>query len=295
MTAFKFDGLSKQTFIILSCIRHITLIPEINLHGLQLTGSGQVSLDGAQKYIIMTMAQSLNNKTVLVTGSTDGLGKKLVLHLAKEQCNIIVHGRNKQKIDDTIAEISKINPDGKHLGIICDLTDLTSIKPAFSGIENLDILVNNAGVWLEGDTLDAEPEKIIELLHVNLGAPLLLTRIMLPVLLKSDYAQILNTVSIAGVEIPVGYCHTIYSATKFGLQAFCEAIEKEFDNKKLRIMGYYPGGMETRLFKKAGLDYAQHEPWMFDPQESVEAIMFMLTRDPKVNIKRMDLINHLQQ
>lgn len=247
------------------------------------------------KYIMMTMAQSLNHKTVLVTGSTDGLGRKLVLQLAKERCNIIVHGRSQPKIDATLAEISKIYPDGEHKGIVCDLTDLASIKTAFSEIEQLDILVNNAGVWLEGNTLDAEPEKIIELLHVNLGAPLLLTRILLPVLLRTDYAQILNTVSIAGVEMPAGYFHTIYSATKFGLQAFCEAIEKEFDNKKLRIMGYYPGGMETRLFKKAGLDYAQHEPWMFDPQESVEAIMFMLTRDPKVNIKRMDLINHLQQ
>ena len=42
-------------------------------------------------------------------------------------------------------------------------------------------------------------------------------------------------------------------------------------------------------------DYQKHEPWMFDPQESVEAIMFMLTRDPKLNVKRMDLINHLQK
>jgi hypothetical protein len=60
-------------------------------------------------------------------------------------------------------------------------------------------------------------------------------------------------------------------------------------------MGYYPGGMETKLFKKAGIPYKTHEPWMFDPQESVEAIIFMLTRDPKLNIKRMDLINHLQK
>ena len=59
-------------------------------------------------------------------------------------------------------------------------------------------------------------------------------------------------------------------------------------------MGYYPGGMETELFKKAGIGYKKHEPWMFDPQESVDAILFMLTRDPKLNIKRLDLINHLQ-
>jgi short-subunit dehydrogenase len=59
-------------------------------------------------------------------------------------------------------------------------------------------------------------------------------------------------------------------------------------------MGYYPGGMETKLFKKAGNDYKEHEPWMFDPQESVEAIIFMLTRNKKINVKRMDLINQLE-
>ena len=63
----------------------------------------------------------------------------------------------------------------------------------------------------------------------------------------------------------------------------------------MRVMWFYPGGMESPLFKKAGNEYQDHEPWMFDPQESVDAIMFMLSRNKKVNVKRMDLINHLQE
>lgn len=79
------------------------------------------------------------------------------------------------------------------------------------------------------------------------------------------------------------------------MQAFSEALAKEFDNKNLRVMGYYPGGMATNFFKKANMPYKQVEPWMFDPQESVDAMIFMLTRNPKINIKRLDLINHLQK
>lgn len=240
------------------------------------------------------MSYSLAGKKVLVTGSTDGLGRKIALELARREADVIVHGRDKQKADNVVKELRNIRSGGKYETIVCDLNKLDSIESAFSGVKSLDILINNAGIWQEGNTADVSQEKIIEIMNVNLGAPLLTTRVLLPVLQKSKFGQILNVVSIAGVEIPSGYFHTIYSATKFGLQAFSEALEKEYDNKRLRIMGYYPGGMETNLFKKAGNDYKTHEPWMFDPQESVEAIMFMLTRDPKLNVKRMDLINHLQ-
>jgi len=53
--------------------------------------------------------------------------------------------------------------------------------------------------------------------------------------------------------------------------------------------------MVTKLFKKAGIGYQDVEPWMFDPQESVDAMIFMLTRNKKVNIKRLDLVNHLEE
>lgn len=238
---------------------------------------------------------NLQNKTILVTGSTDGLGHKLVLELAKQKANVIVHGKDSNRITQVLNELRSINLVGNYSSILCDFNNLASIKEEFGKIEKLDILINNAGVWLEGESVRAEHEKIIELIHVNLGAPILVTRSLLPILKAANFGQILNVSSIAGVEIPLDYYHTYYSATKFGLQAFTESMAKEFDNKQLRVMGYYPGGMETSLFKKAGLTYKVHEPWMFDPQESVEAIIFMLTREPKVNIKRMDLINHLQK
>jgi short-subunit dehydrogenase len=237
----------------------------------------------------------LVNKTILVTGSTDGLGLKLVLELARQQANIIVHGRNEDKTKKVIKELQEIYPKGAHSYIVCDFNELTSIREAFGQVKKLDVLVNNAGVWVEGNTVDAEYDKIIEQIHVNLGAPILVTRTLLPILKQSEFGQILNVSSIAGVEIPFDYFHTYYSATKFGLQAFTEALVKEFDNKPLRVMGYYPGGMDTKIFTKAGLDYKEQEPWMFDPQESVEAIIFMLTRPEKLNLKRMDLINHLQK
>ena len=237
---------------------------------------------------------SLRGKHVLITGATDGLGKQTALALAKEGANLIVHGRTEEKVTKTIEELKKVNDSVEYIPLVCELTNSEKITEKFSIINKLDVYINNAGIWFEGATVDTTPEKIIDLTKVNLLAPLLITRTLLPILLKSEFSQILNVVSIAGVEIPVGYYHTAYSAVKIGLQGFTEALAKEFFNKNLRVMGYYPGGMETNFFEKAGMGYKKHEPWMFDPQESAEAIIFMLTRDKKVSVKRMDLINQLE-
>ena len=107
------------------------------------------------------------------------------------------------------------------------------------------------------------------MVNVNTTSYLLVSRILLPVLLKSEYAQILNTVSVAGYEIPSGCYHTTYTATKYALQGYTEGMAKEFENRSLRVMGYYPGGMNKKLFDKAGNNYTDNEPWMFDVMESV--------------------------
>lgn len=227
----------------------------------------------------------IKNKLVLITGSTDGLGKGLAASLVKLGARVIVHGREVEKVKGVVSEL------GAFKGLVCDFNKPETIKDSFQEIKELDILINNTGVWLEGDTASASPEKITELVNVNLSSHMLTTRALLPTLSSSEFGQVLNVVSVAGIEIPFDYFHTIYSATKFGMQGFTEALAKEYFNKNIRIMGFYPGGMETDLFKKAGLEYEKHEPWMFDTQESIEAIVFMLTRNPKVNIKRMDLIN----
>jgi short-subunit dehydrogenase len=237
------------------------------------------------------MSLDLKNKIVLITGSTSGLGKNLAIELSKLGCKLIVHGKNEDKAKEVVGQLSG---DG-HSYIICDFKNPEKIEKSFSQIEKLDILVNNTGVWDERDTLEIEPEKIMEMVNVNTTAYLLTTRVLLPVLIKSDYAQILNTVSVAGYELPDGYAHTTYTATKFALQGYSEAMAREFKNQNLRIMAYYPGGMNTNLFKTAGQDYSDNEPWMFDVMESVEAMIFMLTRNEKISIKRMDLVNHLEK
>lgn len=235
------------------------------------------------------MSFSLASKRILVTGATDGLGLAIARELVKQNVQLIIHGRSAEKIAQTKNVLERLGATRVET-LLCDLQDTDTITQAFSKIDQLDVLINNAGVWLEGNTIDAKPEKIIELTNVNMLAPLLITRILLPRLLSSSFGQILNIVSVAGIEIPSGYYHTIYTATKYAMQGFTEGLAKEFAFKNLRVMGIYPGGMKTDIFKKAGNTYKENEPWMFDPQETAEAVVFMLTRDKAVDVKRLDII-----
>ena len=237
------------------------------------------------------MPLSIQNKRILITGSTDGLGKALAIELSKLGAKIIIHGRNEEKAK----EVVKLLEGDNHSYIICDFKNPRNIEQKFSEITELDILVNNTGVWDERNTVDVEVEKIIEMVNVNTTSYLITSRILLPVISKSEYGQILNISSVAGIEIPFDTYHTVYSATKFALQGYSEALEKEYKDKNVRIMGFYPSGMNTKIFEKAGMGYSLNEPWMFDVSESVEAIIFMLTRSKKVNIKRLDLINHIEK
>lgn len=231
----------------------------------------------------------LKDQHILITGATDGLGLSIAKELSTYNPHLIIHGRTQEKVEQTKKDLNELGAKNSDV-LVCDLTKTEEIAATFAEIDTLDILINNAGVWLEGNTIDASPEKIIELTQVNMLAPLLITKTLLPKLLHASFGQILNVVSIAGVEIPSGYFHTIYTATKYAMQGFSEGMSKEFAFRNLRVMGYYPGGMKTNIFKKAGNTYKNDEPWMFDPKESAEAIAFMLTRSPDVNIKRMDLI-----
>ena len=172
------------------------------------------------------MPFELINKTALVTGSTDGLGRLIALELAQKGVNVIIHGKNEKKLAEVLKELKSINENKEHDFVFCDLNHPETVKEAFSHIKDLDILINNAGLWAEGNTIDISHERIMELVNVNLASYLLVTRTLLPKLHEAEFSQLLNVVSVAGYEVPSQYFHTIYSATKYGLQGFSEAMAK---------------------------------------------------------------------
>ncbi len=144
-------------------------------------------------------------KTILITGSTDGIGKLVASRLASEGHRILVHGRNRDKVASVIKEISKNTSDSELKGYVADFSDLASVKQLAAEIsddfENLDIIINNAGIFAIPNPITDSGLDIR--FAVNYLAPYVLTTRLLPILLKSKNPRVVNLSSAAQASVSI--------------------------------------------------------------------------------------------
>jgi len=136
--------------------------------------------------------------TVLITGSSKGLGKSLALVFSKNNYNIILHGRDKKALEDVKKLVIANNVECDI--VIGDLTDIKTIEDLSKVAKEKDIsiLINNAGILSKGSVEDLKDEEIDKVLEVNLGSVIKLTRRIYNHFLKKKSGMIINIISTAG-------------------------------------------------------------------------------------------------
>jgi NAD(P)-dependent dehydrogenase (short-subunit alcohol dehydrogenase family) len=168
------------------------------------------------------------DSTILVTGSTDGLGKGVATELAAAGATVLVHGRDDARGRDTLAEI-RCRTGNDRLGWYrADLASLAEVRGLAAAVaadhDRLDVLVNNAGI---GTTLPGAGERLesvdeLELrFAVNYLAPYLLTRLLVPLLLSSTPARIVNVSSAGQAELD--FDNVMLERRYSGNQAYCQS------------------------------------------------------------------------
>ncbi len=139
------------------------------------------------------------SKTILITGSTDGIGKLTAIKLAKDGHTIYVHGRNKEKLQQVILEIKEVTKNNHIDGFVADFSDLEDAKQMANNIrkkvDKIDVLINNAGIFKTAASKGYNGFDIR--LVVNYLAPYVLTNEVLPLLLKGDKTRVVNVSSAA--------------------------------------------------------------------------------------------------
>lgn len=138
-------------------------------------------------------------KTILITGSTDGIGKLCASKLAKDQHQILLHGRNPEKLNKTVNEIKATSSNDNVSGFVADLSDFGSLQTMVVNLSNtfskIDVLINNAGVF--NSPVQQNQDNLDLRFAVNYFAPYLLTNALLPLLKKSSAPRVLNLSSAA--------------------------------------------------------------------------------------------------
>jgi uncharacterized protein len=219
-------------------------------------------------------------KKVLITGGNSGLGLEVTKKLLKKGYSVIIVGKDINKLNETKDSIGS-----SKLEIIqCDLRSHEDIKDKLSGIKKLDIVINNAGIIAYQKLEEQTPQNIKDIVDTNLLGTIFVTRQLLPTLKKQNSGIIMNISSTSGLMTGGHPDECVYVASKFGVTGFTETLKKELKAQKanIRVLGFYPGGMNTELFSKAGLN-KDTEKFM-DPTEIAEVIVFILERPEGINL-----------
>jgi len=199
------------------------------------------------------MAVDLKDKVILITGASSGFGEDAARLFAKEGCKVVVAARRIERLQNLAASIQ--DQGGEAIAVPMDVTNHDEInlmiKTAIDLYGQIDILFNNAGFghlgWLE--TLD--PTRDIETqIQVNLTGLIQTTRAVLPYMLQRKSGHIINMSSIAGWIAPSTY--SIYSATKFGVRGFTDALRREAQPFGIAVSGVYPGPAQTEFSQHTG-------------------------------------------
>ena len=199
----------------------------------------------------------LENKVVLITGASSGFGEDAALMFAAEGCKVVLAARRIDRLQNLAAKIQ--DAGGEALAIPVDIVNAAEAKNLVQSTLDLygqiDILFNNAGIgrveWFENHTVERD---IHTLIQVNLIGLMQVTHEVLPHMLARGRGHIINMASVAGLL--ASPLITSYSASKFGVRAFTDALRREVVPLGIKVSGIYPGPASTEFGSHVGKNEA---------------------------------------
>lgn len=200
---------------------------------------------------------SLEGRSALVTGASQGIGRACALKLAKAGARVALAARNEAKLQDVAAEIRSSGGAAEVFAI--DLANEESIKSgakaALARLGSIEILVNNAGITKDTLLLRMKRSEWDDVLATNLTGTFLLTQALMSPMLKARWGRIINVSSIVGETGQAGQAN--YAASKAGLIGFTKSLARELASRGITANAIAPGYIETAM--TAVLDDKQRE------------------------------------
>ncbi len=193
--------------------------------------------------------RNLNGLRVLVTGASQGIGRALVLEAAKRGCKVLAAARSQPLLDELAAEARKAN--GTVQTVVADVTKpedrAAMVAAATQHFGGMDVLINNAGIGATGHFMDSEPEVLRQIFETNFFGLTETTRALLPLLKQGTTPAIVNISSVVGKRaLPA---RSLYSASKFAVMGFSEAIRAELAKDGIDVLVVSPGLTQTNFSK----------------------------------------------
>lgn len=223
---------------------------------------------------------NLKDKRVIITGAGRGLGAALAIILADEDAKVILLGRTPENLASTATAIEQ-RTGKRPLTFHADMADVARVQEAAKEVLEqieVDILINNAAFWLAGKTEEVSSPDIFQTVNSMLTGTILLTKLLLPSLLKRD-SDIVNVVSVSGLpNVPLYGASSAFLAAKHGQTGFTDGLRQELKGSSVRVTGIYPPLIEDISPLDGAWQAKRNKTQRITNRDVAESILFAVTR-----------------
>jgi len=227
-------------------------------------------------------ADFLQNRVILVTGATSGIGRAVARDLVRHGATVVLHGRDATALEALYEELKVLGPEPVAAQLDLERAQGDEYQQLTDQIESrferLDGLLHNAGILGELRPIEHYDIGLWQrVMHVNLNAPFILTRCLLPLLRRSEDASVLFTTSGVG---NVGRAYWgAYCVSKFGTEGLAQVLADECENTSIRVNCINPGGTRTKMRRQA---FPAEDPDSLPaPESSTAPYLYLLGPDSR--------------
>jgi NAD(P)-dependent dehydrogenase (short-subunit alcohol dehydrogenase family) len=223
----------------------------------------------------------LEDKAVLITGASRGIGLAIARALEREGAMLILVARNREPLARAAAQLP-----GSVLSRPVDVTQPSEVKQLFAAvrrrIRRLDVLINNAGVFTYKAFAKTTLEDWRHNIETNLTSIFLMTRAALP-LLKESRGDVVNILSISS-RVAFPNC-SAYSAAKFGARGLTSVLRRELRSQGIRVTAVLPGMTQTRMTVE--LDFSVRGQDLLQPEDVADAVLGALVAPRRATVEEI--------
>lgn len=195
----------------------------------------------------------LKDKVALITGGGRGIGKAIALAYAREGAKLAICARTASEIEETAKEIKVLGPEC--VPVVCDVSLEEPVSKLVKTVQQhfgrIDVLINNAGVMTRPVPIaELEVKKWDYTIAVNLRGPFLVTKAVLPLMMRQKGGAIINVSSSIGRGAYANF--GAYAVSKWGIEGFTQTLAAEVRSYNIRINSVEPGMVATKMTGYSG-------------------------------------------
>jgi NADP-dependent 3-hydroxy acid dehydrogenase YdfG len=230
--------------------------------------------------------QELSGKVAVVTGASSGIGEAAARLLVTEGVQVVLVARRRERIEALAAELGP-----NVVAITADVADPAQVAGVFNQVQErfagLDLLFNNAGLGVNAPFEKSDPADWTRMIDVNLYGVLHCTRAAIPLLRGRPGAMICSVSSVGGRYGVPNW--SVYSATKFAVVGFHDALRKELGDEGIRVTVLEPGAVRTEF--GANVAQAMEERWAqldaMTGEDLAQALVYAFAQPARVLVEEI--------